>query len=152
MKKLLGIVLVLILVACGSGDSTLSKTIEGGKSMELMEEFANNGIDEELMKKGEAVYVQCIACHQTNGEGIIGAFPPLANSDYMLADIDRMISTIINGSIDPITVNGTEYPGNTMTKFTHLSDDDIAAVATYVLNSWGNSGGVVTTEMVATNR
>ena len=152
MKKILGIFLVIILTACGSGDSTSSQKMEEVNSGEAIEEFANNGIDEDLMKKGKAVYVQCIACHQTNGEGITGAFPPLAKSDYMLADIDRMIKTILNGTFDAITVNGTEYPGNTMTKFTHLSDDDIAAVATYILNSWGNSGGVVTTEMVATNR
>ena len=111
-----------------------------------------SGIDKTLMEKGKAIYVQCLACHQANGEGITGAFPPLANSDYMLADINRMIKTILNGTTDPIMVNGTEYPGNTMTKFTHLSDKDIAAVATYVLNSWGNPGGVVTTEMVASNR
>ena len=152
MKKILGIFLVVILAACGSGDSTSSKKMEEVNSGEAIEECANNGIDEDLMKKGKAVYVQCIACHQTNGEGITGAFPPLANSDYMLADIDRMISIILNGAFDPITVNGTEYPGNIMTRFTHLSDDDIAAVSTYILNSWGNSGGVVTTEMVSTNR
>jgi len=70
----------------------------------------------------------------------------------MLADTDRMIKTIMSGTAEPIIVNGTEYPGNTMTKFTHLSDEDIAAVATYILNSWGNSGGVVTSEIVAANR
>jgi mono/diheme cytochrome c family protein len=150
MKEVIGILVIGILVGCGSENSTSSQNIEEVKMEEAIVE--GSGIDKTLMEKGKAIYVQCLACHQANGEGITGAFPPLANSDYMLADINRMIKTILNGTTDPIMVNGTEYPGNTMTKFTHLSDKDIAAVATYVLNSWGNSGGVVTTEMVASNR
>ena len=150
MKEVIGILVIGILVGCGSENSTSSQNIEEVKMEEAIVE--GSGIDKTLMEKGKAIYVQCLACHQANGEGITGAFPPLANSDYMLADINRMIKTILNGTTDPIMVNGTEYPGNTMTKFTHLSDKDIAAVATYVLNSWGNYGGVVTTEMVASNR
>jgi|TARA_B100001964_G_scaffold66395_1_gene75508 mono/diheme cytochrome c family protein len=150
MKEVIGILVIGILVGCGSENSTSSQNIEEVKMEEAIVE--GSGIDKTLMEKGKAIYVQCLACHQANGEGITGAFPPLANSDYMLADINRMIKTILNGTTDPIMVNGTEYPGNTMTKFTHLSDKDIAAVATYVLNSWGNPGGVVTTEMVASNR
>ncbi len=150
MKEVIGILVIGILVGCGSENSTSSQNIEEVKMEEAIVE--GSGIDKTLMEKGKAIYVQCLACHQANGEGITGAFPPLANSDYMLADINRMIKTILNGTTDPIMVNGTEYPGNTMTKFTHLSDKDIAAVATYVLNSWGNPGGVVTIEMVASNR
>ena len=150
MKEVIGILVIGILVGCGSENSTSSQNTEDVKMEEAIVE--GSGIDKTLMEKGKAIYVQCLACHQANGEGITGAFPPLANSDYMLADINRMIKTILNGTTDPIMVNGTEYPGNTMTKFTHLSDKDIAAVATYVLNSWGNPGGVVTTEMVASNR
>jgi nitrite reductase (NO-forming) len=150
MKKIIILFIIGILASCGSGDSTLSQNTEDVKIEEAT--IDGNRIDEVLMKKGKAIYVQCLACHQANGEGITGTFPPLANSDYMLADTDRMIKTILNGTIEPIVVNGTEYPGNTMTKFTHLSDKDIAAVATYVLNSWGNPGGVVTIEMVASNR
>lgn len=138
MKKIIGIFGLLVIIACGGGTEEVK--------------VSDNGIDAEVMKKGKAIYVQCTACHQANGEGITGAFPPLANSDYMLADTDRMIKTIMSGTAEPIIVNGTEYPGNTMTKFTHLSDEDIAAVATYILNSWGNSGGVVTSEIVAANR
>jgi len=150
MKEVIGILVIGILVGCGSENSTSSQNIEEVKMEEAIVE--GSGIDKTLMEKGKAIYVQCLACHQANGEGITGAFHPLANSDYMLADINRMIKTILNGTTDPIMVNGTEYPGNTMTKFTHLSDKGIAAVATYVLNSWGNPGGVVTTEMVASNR
>ena len=150
MEKIIGLFILSILIACGSNDSTSLQNAKQVKTEEAI--VSDTGIDEDLMEKGKAVYVQCLACHQANGEGITGVFPPLANSDYMLADMDRMIKIILNGSANPIVVNGTEYPGNTMTKFTHLSDKDIAAVATYVLNSWDNPGGVVTTEMVASNR
>lgn len=146
IKIVAGILALVVLVAC-QGD-TKDQTIEN-----IQDEVVETSvISQSVMDKGRTVYMQCLACHQANGEGIVGTFPPLANSDYMLADIDRTIKTIINGTKDPIMVNGTEYPGNTMTKFTHLCDEDIVAVATYVLNSWGNSGGVVTTEMVAANR
>ena len=150
MRKVIGILVIGILAACGLEDSVSLQSTEEVKTEKAI--VASTGIDEALMGKGKAIYIQCIACHQENGKGVTGVFPPLANSDYMLADIDRMIKTILSGSADPIVVNGTKYPGNTMTKFTHLSDKDIAAVATYVLNSWGNPGGVVTTEMVSLNR
>ena len=56
---------------------------------------------------GEALYAQhCSACHQVNGTGLKGAFPPLANSDYLFADKARAVQTVIQGISGPIEVNG----------------------------------------------
>jgi nitrite reductase (NO-forming) len=100
-----------------------------------------------LMEKGKRVYTQtCFACHQLNGEGLAGVFPPLAKSDFLVADKDRAIRGVIKGLAGPIKVNGKEYNG-VMPPVT-LNDDQVAQVITYILNEWGNDGGIVTVDEV----
>ncbi|GHA57008.1 nitrite reductase, copper-containing [Pontibacter akesuensis] len=97
---------------------------------------------------GKAVFVQnCQACHQAEGQGIKGAFPPLAKSDYLNADVDRSIGVIAHGLEGQIKVNGELY-NSTMPKL-KLTDEEIANVMTFILNNWGNKGGEVTTQQVA---
>ena len=101
----------------------------------------------ERMEFGKQVYDRtCLACHQANGEGLENAFPPLANSDYLNADVDRAIGVVLNGQTGEITVNGKKYNG-VMTKQT-LTDEEVANVLTYVYNSWGNNKTEVTPTMV----
>lgn len=97
---------------------------------------------------GQHIYNDfCLVCHLENGQGIEGNFPPLAKSDYLLADKLRAIKTTIYGSKEPITVNGIEYSGGMMT-ITELSDEQVKSVVNFILNSWGNNGGEVTLEEV----
>ena len=86
------------------------------------------------MSQGEKVYnTTCAACHQPNGQGVPGVFPPLAGAETMLADIDGHIDSVLNGK-----------PGTAMQAFgAQLSDADIAAVVTYERNAWGNDTGDV---------
>jgi len=92
----------------------------------------------ELMAAGEGLYAtHCGACHQPAGQGLAGAFPPLAKADYLMADRSRAIETILKGRSGEITVNGVKYNA-LMPGMGHLSDDEIAAILTYVTNSWGN--------------
>jgi nitrite reductase (NO-forming) len=99
---------------------------------------------EQQVAAGKALFQgTCSACHQANGEGLGDVFPPLAKSDYLLADKTRAIGHVLNGVSGPITVNGKAYNG-VMPPMSHLPDDDIANIVTYVLNSWGNAGGQVT--------
>ncbi|SDS57202.1 dissimilatory nitrite reductase (NO-forming), copper type apoprotein [Winogradskyella sediminis] len=101
----------------------------------------------EQMKFGKQIYMQtCFACHQAEGQGIPNAFPPLAKSDYLNADVNRAIGVVVNGLSGEITVNGNTY-NSVMTK-QMISSDDVANVLTYVYNSWGNSKKVVTKKMV----
>lgn len=101
--------------------------------------------------KGKTVYTQtCIACHQATGAGIPGAFPPLAKSDYLNADVNRAIKQVIKGSNGPMTVNGKKYSG-AMPPQT-LTDQQIADVLTYVYSNWGNNKKVVTAAMVKAQR
>ncbi|MEZ4793837.1 MAG: copper-containing nitrite reductase [Gelidibacter sp.] len=102
---------------------------------------------DEQMEFGKQVYGQtCIACHQAGGQGIPNAFPPLAKSDYLNADVNRAIDIVLHGKTGEITVNGEKY-NSVMTKQL-ISDEEIANVLTYVYNSWGNNKTVVTPEMV----
>ncbi len=97
---------------------------------------------------GGRVYQQvCFACHQKNGEGMAGQFPPLAKSDYLMADIDRAIRGIIHGQQGEMVVNGKTWNGVMPPQ--NLNDEDIANVLTYVLNSWGNSHAMISPEHVA---
>ena len=101
----------------------------------------------EKIKSGKDLYTKtCFACHQANGEGIANAFPPLAKSDYLNADVNRAIDIVLNGKTGEITVNGATY-NSVMTKQT-LSSEEVADVLTYVYNSWGNNKTNVTTSQV----
>jgi nitrite reductase (NO-forming)/hydroxylamine reductase len=104
------------------------------------------------MAAGEKLYqTYCTACHQANGEGLAGAFPPLAASDYMLADKNRAIQTVIGGLSGEIVVNGKTYNA-VMPNLSYLSDEQVASVVTYVMNSWGNEGYQVSPAEVAALR
>ena len=101
----------------------------------------------DMLAKGEKIYkAKCIVCHQPDGKGLPGAFPPLAGSDYLLKDKIRAVSQALNGSNMEITVNGQKYvapmPPQVDTK------EDALAVINYVLNNFGNKGGFVTMEEV----
>lgn len=92
---------------------------------------------------GGAIFSQnCAACHQPDGKGIPGAFPPLAGSDFLNANKTRAIQIVKGGFSGEVTVNGKKF--NSVMPAQNLSDEDVANVLTYVFNSWGNSKKVVT--------
>jgi len=99
------------------------------------------------LKDGKQVYMNtCFACHQAEGQGIPNAFPPLAKSDYLNADVNRAIGIVLNGKTGEITVNGKKY-NSVMTRQT-LTEEEVADVMTYVYNSWGNNKTNVSIKMV----
>lgn len=111
----------------------------------------NAGSKEDRIKLGETVYkANCLACHGAEGKGVEGAFPPLAESDYLNADHKRGIQAVLKGLTGKITVNGKEY--NSVMPAVALNDEDTANVLTFVLNSWGNKGGEVKPADVAAAR
>ena len=106
---------------------------------------------QESISRGEKIYkAECISCHMANGEGIMGAFPPLAKSDYLLADTDRAIKVVLEGLSGEVVVNGQTYYGE-MTPIM-FTDIEVADIMNYILNSWGNEGGVIQEEDVKVNR
>ncbi len=106
---------------------------------------------EERLKTGAIVFnTNCAACHQATGLGIPGAFPPLAKSDFLMADKNRSIKIVKNGLQGTIVVNGNKF--ESVMPALGLSDDDVASVLTYVRNSFGNKGDAVTPDEVKRNK
>ena len=104
---------------------------------------AGNLTKEEQIAAGKVVFAgTCSTCHGADGNGMEGVFPPLANSDYIKANPKRLPEIILHGMVGPVTVNGKDYNSN-MPPMAQLTDDEVANIATYVLNSWGNPGGQV---------
>ncbi len=125
------------------GSKIQTMPTDNGKEKEKTVELSKD----EKMALGHKIYEQsCFACHQPEGEGVPHAFPPLAKSDFLNADVSRAIDVVIHGKRGPITVNGEDYDG--VMPAQNLSDQEAAAIMTYIYNSWGNNGTVVTEDMV----
>jgi mono/diheme cytochrome c family protein len=94
----------------------------------------------------------CASCHQAQGTGVHGMFPPLAESEWVTGDEARLIRVILHGLTGEIQVKGETYNG-TMAPFGGaLKDAEVAAVATYIRRNWGNKAPAVTTATVARER
>ena len=100
----------------------------------------------------------CNTCHQANGLGVPGVYPPLAGSEWVLGSEERLVRIALYGLQGKLTVKGTEFPGTVpMPIFGqgvsnsgyNWSDDKIAAVLTYVRSEWGNTAAPITAEKVA---
>ncbi len=146
MKKLgflfIAVALVSMTVLTSCGGSTEETNSQA-------EELINDANEEEAtveldLTKGKEVYEKtCQVCHQANGEGLAGTFPPLAKSDF-LNDKAKSINSILNGLTGEITVNNVVY--NTPMAANNISDEETVEVMNYILNSWGNDLGTVTLE------
>jgi mono/diheme cytochrome c family protein len=101
----------------------------------------------ESVKRGETIYEDfCVVCHMAKGEGVPGAFPPLAGSDYLLNNRKGSIHAVKYGQEGELVVNDITY-NNIMTPL-YLTDEEVADVMNYILNSWGNKGEFVSVEEV----
>jgi nitrite reductase (NO-forming)/hydroxylamine reductase len=127
----------LLIVACSQADDQT-------ENAKVHAAEAAAGSVEELMAAGKGIYeANCGACHQPNGKGLPGAFPPLAGSDYLQGKREDVLAVALFGLSGPITVNDQEYNA-VMPSMGYLGDEDLAAALTYVFNSWGNSLAAVT--------
>lgn len=103
------------------------------------------------MRSGKTKYaISCQSCHQANGEGLPKIYPPLAKSDWVNElDNEQLIRIMLRGLSGSIKVNGKPYNSMMTTQTLFLkTDKEFADVLTYVLNTWGNRGGLVTAEEV----
>ena len=102
--------------------------IKKEEAQKLAELTTKEWTTEELVSRGQSVYeVNCVACHQTNGQGIAGIFPALVGSDIVLNNKERNIEILMEG-----------VQGAAMNSFSYLSEVEIASVITYTRQSWGN--------------
>ncbi|MGV3684763.1 MAG: PVC-type heme-binding CxxCH protein [Daejeonella sp.] len=116
------------------------------------------GGERDLFTKGKAIYMRdgfCGTCHQPDGNGLpASGFPPLAGTKWVTGAEERLIKLVLKGMQGPIEVKGRSYSGQVpMTPFGGLlKDDEVAAILTYVRNSFGNKAPAVTAEKVAAIR
>jgi mono/diheme cytochrome c family protein len=112
------------------------------------------GADRDAYVMGKEIYQRegfCATCHQENGKGLeTSGFPPLAGTKWAIGNEERLIKIALNGLYGPIEVQGKKYPGQVpMTAYGRmLKDNEIAAVLTYVRNSFGNKASVIKPETV----
>ncbi len=143
------------------GDSLLVKNASNAARLQLNKLKASIPVkaDPNVMALGKEVYSReshCATCHQSHGQGLPNLYPPLDGSIWATGSEDRMIRMVLDGMHGTIEVNGKTYsspPLPPMTGFRHLLDDtEIAAVLTYVRNSWSNRAKPVDSTTVATVR
>lgn len=126
-----------------------SPSLEGEAAAEAAPGASTDGPSPASLERGEQLFAtHCAVCHQANGQGLPGAFPPLAGSDFLAAGGTAVIENIINGLSGPITVNGEDYNA-IMPPMAYINDEDVADIVNFVMNSWGNPGGSFTAEDVA---
>jgi mono/diheme cytochrome c family protein len=101
---------------------------------------------------GARVYAaNCVACHQADGQGAGGVFPPLAQARWVVGSPERLVQIMLYGIQGPIEVRGTVYDG-VMPAFARLSDAELAAVTSHIRSSWGNAASPIRPEDVAAGR
>lgn len=150
---LVGLALVLALAACSKSTETSTSTTTTETSSAAPESSmaasaapAANGA---AASDGAKIYTtNCSSCHQATGQGVAGTFPPLAGSPLVTGDSKKTIGIVKNGLNGKVEVKGHTYNGMMPAWGQQLSDNDIAAVVTYIRSSWGNKASAVTVDEV----
>ncbi len=119
----------------------------------LVFETQLTGVDKAQFLRGSEIYLRdgyCATCHQKDGNGMSEAqYPPLAGSEWVQDDENRLIRLVLHGLVGPIEVKGVKYAGAVpMTPFKFLKDEEVADVLTFVRNAFGNKAPPVTPQAV----
>ena len=115
-----------------------------------LERFQPRGGDDLWRVRGKLLYEQnCGQCHANEGTGKPDQAPPFVGSEWVLSPgVNRMIRIPLTGLAGPIDVKGQQWNLNMAAMGLAYNDDDLAAVLSYIRNSWGNKASVVTPEQV----
>lgn len=100
---------------------------------------------------GTIFAANCAACHQANGQGLPGVFPPLAGSEWVVGDPQVLANILLHGVSGKIEVAGQSFDGM-MPAFAQLSDAEIAGVLTHIRSTWGNQAEAISADFVASER
>jgi mono/diheme cytochrome c family protein len=138
------IVVALALLAAAAGCAKSSNTTNAAASASAAA-MKNPG----SASDGATVYLtDCSSCHQTNGQGVSGAFPPLAGNAVVTGNPVAVIAIVKDGLEGRVTVNNAPYSGIMPSWKGQISDDQIAAVIGYIRSSWTNHAGGVSVAQV----
>ncbi|HYD52061.1 MAG TPA: cytochrome c [Gemmatimonadaceae bacterium] len=143
-------VAALLLSACGGGgEQAATDSAVGASALATAQQTAAGPAS------GEQLYQRCATCHQPNGKGMTGVYPPLAGSEYVTAaNPAAPIRVVLRGLQGPITVAGAPFSGAMPAYGTgiEMTDAEVAAVVTHIRQAWGNGASAVTAEQVAAER
>jgi len=141
------------------GSATQKKKAEGGSGITVPAGFpvvaSDAPVDPAVMERGKATFAICSACHGLEGEGMYHlnkTGPPLAGSEWVTGPVANLIAIQFRGLSGPIEVNGETYNPVAPMAPLPLDNDSIAAVLTYIRNSFGNEASPVTPEQVEAMR
>jgi mono/diheme cytochrome c family protein len=145
----------LLVFACGYYLATYSGDFRG----DVYNETRASGSESQAAKPVDPVVLgqrlfngKCVACHQPDGKGRPGQFPPLAQSEWLLGPPEIPVRILLYGLQGDVTVSGQHFNGNMPTFGEQLKDEQIAAVLTYVRQEWGNQADAVSAELIETLR
>jgi mono/diheme cytochrome c family protein len=104
--------------------------------------------------RGKKIFAaNCQTCHQANGLGVPGQYPPLAGSEFTTGGSKRPAMIVLKGLQGPVTVKGQKFGSAVMQPWEKtLTDQRVADVLTYERSEWGNSASPVTAEQIAALR
>jgi mono/diheme cytochrome c family protein len=137
MKMTLSVITLLYFFIAGSLKHTGSSTL-------LYNTKTATEINQAEQSGGNQLYVKyCLQCHQTDGKGVRGMFPPLAGNGKIIGPSIDIIRIVLFGLEGPLTVNERDYD-QTMPPQSYLTDKQIADIISYIRNSWGNQASNVT--------
>jgi mono/diheme cytochrome c family protein len=143
MRFFIAAVLVLTLAACAKGSNNASTQAAASASAAMQADNPASASD------GATVYLEnCSSCHQTNGEGVAGAFPPLAGNPVVTGSPVTAIAIVKNGLEGKIVVHGNAYSGIMPAWKKQISDQQIAEVISYIRSAWNNNSGGVSLSQV----
>ncbi len=146
IKKIVIALLVITISACGGRNESSDQQQESMPQSNFEQAVPESKTAES--HPGFKVYTSvCLTCHMAKGTGVPGMFPPLAKSDWVTGDKERLIRITIQGLSGKIEVNGATY-NNIMPSNAQLSDRQIADVLTYIRQSFGNDASEITLEEV----
>ncbi len=102
---------------------------------------------------GEAIFKRaCSSCHQADGKGVPGTFPPLAGSPWVVGSQETPVRIVTLGLGGPLDVNGTVYNGAMPAIGATMKDDEVARVVSYIREGFGNKATPVDAATVAAVR
>lgn len=145
IRNTIFVLCILLLVSCSGGNqNTQEQTTDNPPSKQQQKPAAATETSQ-----GKNVYVKyCLVCHQSNGKGVPGLYPPINETDWVNGDKQRLITLVLNGQEGPIEVKGETY-NNVMPAQNFLSNQEVAAVLTYIRSDFGNDASAITEEEVA---
>ncbi len=135
MRVVLSFLLITVVAGCakGSGSANTSAAAKNPASA----------------SDGATVYLtNCSSCHQSDGNGVAGAFPPLAGNPTVTGNPVAVIAIVKNGLEGRLVVHGAAYSGIMPSWKKQLSDDQIASVITYIRSAWHNNASGVSVDQV----